>query len=107
MLRPITVDDASLAVEAIAEVGPAGHFFGSTHTQERYASEHFQPMVSAWRNYESWDESGRLEAHQRAERLAHEIIAAHEEPPMLEDRRVELDEFVARRVQEGGVETDF
>ncbi len=107
MLRPITVDDASLAVEAIAEVGPAGHFFGSTHTQERYASEHFQPMVSAWSNYESWDESGRLEAHQRAERLAHEIIAAHEEPPMLEDRRVELDEFVARRVQEGGVETDF
>ncbi len=107
MLRPITVDDASLAVEAIAEVGPAGHFFGSTHTQERYASEHFQPMVSAWRNYESWDEGGRLEAHQRAERLAHEIIAAHEEPPMLEDRRVELDEFVARRVQEGGVETDF
>ena len=107
MLRPITVDDASLAVEAIAEVGPAGHFFGSTHTQERYASEHFQPMVSAWRNYESWDESGRLEAHQRAERLAHEIIAAHEEPPMLEDRRVELDEFLARRVQEGGVETDF
>ena len=107
MLRPITVDDASFAVEAIAEVGPAGHFFGSTHTQERYASEHFQPMVSAWRNYESWDESGRLEAHQRAERLAHEIIAAHEEPPMLEDRRVELDEFVARRVQEGGVETDF
>ncbi len=107
MLRPITVDDASLAVEAIAEVGPAGHFFGSTHTQERYASEHFQPMVSAWTNYESWDESGRLEAHQRAERLAHEIIAAHEEPPMLEDRRVELDEFVARRVQEGGVETDF
>ena len=107
MLRPITVDDASLAVEAIAEVGPAGHFFGSTHTQERYASEHFQPMVSAWRNYESWDESGRLEAHQRAERLAHEIIAAHEEPPMLEDRRFELDEFVARRVQEGGVETDF
>ena len=107
MLRPVTVDDASLAVEAIAEVGPAGHFFGSPHTQERYASEHFQPMVSAWSNYETWQEKGGLETHQRAERLAQEIIDAHEEPPMREERRNELDEFLERRIQEGGVETDF
>ena len=70
MLEPVTVDDATLAVEAIAEVGPGGHFFGSEHTQERYKTEHFHPMVSDWRNYESWDESGRQEAHQRAEKLA-------------------------------------
>tara|TARA_B100001765_G_scaffold184305_1_gene128568 strand:- start:196 stop:1182 length:987 start_codon:yes stop_codon:yes gene_type:complete len=107
MLRPVTVDDASLAVEAIAEVGPAGHFFGSPHTQERYASEHFQPMVSAWSNYETWQEKGGLETHQRAERLAQEIIDAHEEPPMRDERRDELDAFLERRIQEGGVETDF
>mgnify|MGYP001231410298 FL=1 len=107
MLRPVTVDDASLAVEAIAEVGPAGHFFGSPHTQERYASEHFQPMVSAWSNYETWQEKGGLETHQRAERLAQEIIDAHEEPPMRDERRDELDAFLERRTQEGGVETDF
>ena len=107
MLRPITVDDAALAVEAIAEVGPAGHFFGTSHTQERYATEHFQPMVSSWTNFENWDDSGRLEAHDRAEKLAHLILAAHEEPPMPDDRRARLDEFVERRVAEGGVETDY
>ena len=107
MLRPITVDDAALAVEAIAEVGPAGHFFGTSHTQERYATEHFQPMVSSWTNFENWDDSGRLEAHDRAEKLAHLILAAHEEPPMPDDRRTQLDEFVERRVAEGGVETDY
>jgi len=88
-------------------VGPAGHFFGSPHTQERYASEHFQPMVSAWSNYETWQEKGGLETHQRAERLAQEIIDAHEEPPMRDERRDELDAFLERRTQEGGVETDF
>ncbi|MBC8365016.1 MAG: trimethylamine methyltransferase family protein [Actinobacteria bacterium] len=107
MLKPITIDDASLAIEAIAEVGPAGHFFGTSHTQERYATEHFQPMVSSWANFENWDETGRPEAHQRAEGLAHLILAAHEDPPMPDDRRAELDEFVERRVAEGGVETDF
>jgi trimethylamine---corrinoid protein Co-methyltransferase len=30
--QPFAVDDASLAVEAIAEVGPGGHFFASPHT---------------------------------------------------------------------------
>ena len=107
MLEPVTVDDATLAVEAIAEVGPGGHFFGIEHTQQRYRSEHFRPMVSEWRNFESWDEGGRREAHQRAEDLARQLIDAHREPSMNPGRRAELDEYVERRVAEGGVPTDF
>ncbi len=107
MLQPVTIDDAALAVEAIAEVGPAGHFFGTQHTQDRYDTEHFQPMVSSWSNFEMWDEAGRVESHQRAEALARTLIDAHVEPPMADGRRMALDEFVARRVAEGGVETDY
>ena len=33
MLDPIVVDDDSLAIDAIREVGPGGHFFGVGHTQ--------------------------------------------------------------------------
>ena len=107
MLEPVVIDDAALAVEAIAEVGPAGHFFGTQHTQDRYATEHFQPMVSSWTNFEAWDEGGRIEAHQRAEALARTLVDAHQEPPMAADRRAALDDFVERRVAEGGVETDY
>ena len=107
MLEPVVIDDAALAVEAIAEVGPAGHFFGTQHTQDRYATEHFQPMVSSWANFETWDEGGRIEAHQRAEALARTLVDAHQEPPMAADRRAALDDFVERRVAEGGVETDY
>ena len=107
MLKPITIDDASLAVEAIAEVGPAGHFFGSQHTQDRYSTEHFQPMVSDWRNFESWDETGRTDAFQRATKLAQQIIDTHQEPAMRKETREELDDYLERRVAEGGVETDY
>ncbi|MEE8204162.1 MAG: trimethylamine methyltransferase family protein, partial [Alphaproteobacteria bacterium] len=34
-LRPIEVDDETLGLDAIAEVGPGGHFFGAAHTLER------------------------------------------------------------------------
>ena len=107
MRQPVTIDDAALAVEAIAVGGPAGHFFGTQHTQDRYETEHFQPMVSSWSNFEIWDEAGRVESHQRAETLARTLIDAHVEPLMADDQSMALDDFVARRVTEGGVETDY
>ncbi|MDH3679108.1 MAG: trimethylamine methyltransferase family protein [Acidimicrobiia bacterium] len=58
-LEPLVVDDDSLALDAIAEVGPGGHFFGADHTRARYRTAFHSPMVSDWRNYEAWDSAGR------------------------------------------------
>jgi trimethylamine--corrinoid protein Co-methyltransferase len=64
-------------------------------------------MISDWRNYESWDEAGRPEAAGKAHDLAAAFLAAYEPPEMDPSRREELEAFVARRVAEGGVATDF
>jgi trimethylamine---corrinoid protein Co-methyltransferase len=106
-LDPIVVDDASLAVEAIAEVGPGGHFFGIQHTQDRFRDAFFAPMVSDWRNFESWQEAGAPTAERHASRLVRELLDAYEQPPMAAEVAAELDDFVSRRVAEGGVRTDF
>ena len=107
LLDPIVVDDDTLALDAIREVGPGGHFFGVDHTQQRFRTAFHRPMVSDWRNYETWDEAGRPEAAARAADLARAFLAAYEPPPMDPAVREELDAFVARRVAEGGVPTDF
>ena len=52
------------------EVGPGGHFFGVAHTQERFRTAFHRPMVSDWRNYETWEEAGSPEAAGRAAQLA-------------------------------------
>jgi trimethylamine--corrinoid protein Co-methyltransferase len=106
-LDPIVVDDASLAVEAIAEVGPGGHFFGIQHTQDRFRNAFFAPMVSDWRNFESWEEAGSPTAGDHASRLVRELLDAYQQPAMPPEAAAELDDFVARRVAEGGVKTDF
>ncbi len=106
-LDPIIVDDASLAVEAIAEVGPGGHFFGIQHTQDRFRDAFFAPMVSDWRNFESWEEAGSPTATNHASRLARELLDCYEQPAMAPEVASELDDFVTRRVAEGGVKTDF
>jgi trimethylamine--corrinoid protein Co-methyltransferase len=106
-LEPVVVDDASLALDAIAEVGPGGHFFGVGHTQERFKTAFHKPMLSDWRNYETWQEAGSPELPAKANRLWKELLAAYEPPPMDPAIREELDAFVERRVAEGGVPTDY
>lgn len=65
-LRGLTVDDSTLALEAIEEVGPGGHFFGTAHTMARYRSEFYRPLISDWQNYDNWLDGGSLTAAERA-----------------------------------------
>jgi trimethylamine--corrinoid protein Co-methyltransferase len=106
-LDPVVVDDASLAFDAMQDVGPGGHFFGTEHTQSRYRTAFHKPMLSDWRNYETWQEAGSPELPGKANRVWKELLAAYEQPSMDEARRDELAAFVDRRKSEGGVPTDF
>jgi trimethylamine--corrinoid protein Co-methyltransferase len=106
-LEPFAVDEASLALDAVREVGPGGHYFGCAHTQERYRTAFYAPIVSDWRNYESWREAGSPDAARHANRVYKEIVAAYEPPPMDPAVREELDAFVDRRVREGGAPSEF
>ena len=106
-LTPLATDTDSLAVETIAEVGPGGHFFGTAHTLARFRDAFYKPMVSDWRNYETWAEAGSPTALDHAERLVGEFLDAYQPPRLADDARAELDEFTDRRIAEGGVATDF
>ncbi len=107
MLDPFVVDDESLAFDAIAEVGPGGHFFGTAHTQARFRSEFYRPLVSDWRNYENWADAGRPDAAHKANGLVKAYLAEYQ-PPAMDDAVVaELTDFVARRTAEGGVPVDY
>jgi len=107
--EPVLTDTTpdSLAVEAIAEVGPYSHFFGADHTQSRFTSAFYAPFLSDWRNYEAWSEAGSIATPERANRVWKAILAEFEPPPMDEAIRDELGAFVARRKREGGAPTDY
>ena len=106
-LEPPVTDEDALAVEAIAEVGPGGHFFGTAHTQARYRTAFHTPLLSDWSNFETWDEAGRPDPADRTVSLARELLDAYEPPSMDPATRAELEEFVAHRAGQGGVPTDY
>ena len=101
-LQPIEVNEETLGLSAIREIGPGGHFFGAAHTLERYETAFYAPLLSDWRNYETWAETGALTATERAHRIYKRVLAEFEPPPLDPAIRDELDAFVARRKREGG-----
>lgn len=96
-----------IALDAIAEVGNDGHFFGIQHTQDRYQTAFYQPFVSDWRNYEAWEAAGGIQTPERAHHLFRQIIDSFEAPYLDEAIKEELGAFVAKRKEEGGAPTDF
>lgn len=106
-LEPLEVSDATLGLDAVRDVGPGGHFFGTEHTQARYEKAFYAPILSDWRNFENWEEAGAETATQRANRIFKELIQEYEAPPLAPEIAEELASFVAKRKEEGGVPTDF
>ena len=101
-LMPSPVNNDTLGVEAIAEVGPASHFFAAQQTLDRYETEHYNPMLSDWRNFESWRDAGSKTASQRANKIWKQLLDDYKEPKLAPEVEEELSGFVDRRVSEGG-----
>ena len=101
-LQPAIVNKDTLGVEAIAEVGPANHFFAAQQTLDRYETEHYNPMLSDWRNFESWRDAGSETATQRANKIWKQLLEEYEEPMLMQEVEEELSAFVDKRVSEGG-----
>ncbi|MDG2028456.1 MAG: trimethylamine methyltransferase family protein [Acidimicrobiales bacterium] len=106
MFKPIAVDDAALALDAITDVGPGGHFFGTEHTLERFETAFYAPIVFSRANFEQWTEEGSEPADVRATRVCDETLARYEPPPIPDEAKLALEDFVERRVREGGAAPD-
>ena len=84
----------------IAWLGRRSHFFGSAHTLERFETAFYRPMVSDWRNYETWLDDGALTATERANRIWKQLLAEFEAPALDDAAAEEIAAFVTRRKRE-------
>jgi trimethylamine--corrinoid protein Co-methyltransferase len=97
LVKPVDVNADTLALDAIGDVAPGGHFFGTAHTMARYETAFYAPILSDWRNYESWLEAGGETAEVRATRIWQQLLETYQQPDMDPASAEELDAFVAKR----------
>lgn len=79
-MRPIEVNDDQLALDAIAEVRPGGHHFGTAHTLARYETAFYTSMISDRQNFENWQDGGRIDCTHRANAVWKQLLNEYEQP---------------------------
>lgn len=99
-LDPLKIDEDNLAFEAMQEVGPGGHFFGAQHTLARFDHAFYEPMLSDWRNFETWSETGAKTGTERAHLIWKDLLRTYEAPPLDPAKAEALKAYVAKRKEE-------
>jgi trimethylamine--corrinoid protein Co-methyltransferase len=92
VLRGITVDDDTLALDAIRQAGPGGSFLGSDHTVRHFRQELYFPNLFKRQSIEQWTQAGSKMSHQIAHERVQEILAKAGPVPLPAsvDRNLEL-----------------
>ncbi|MGF1446430.1 MAG: trimethylamine methyltransferase family protein [Pikeienuella sp.] len=98
--RGISVDEDALAMDAIREVGPGGHFLGCAHTQAHFKNAFWRTQVLDYKPFETWAEEGGQESAQIASRRVAKLLETYVKPPIDPGVEEALLDFVARRKAE-------
>ena len=89
-VRGIEVNDETLALETIREIGPGGHFLTTSNTLDHMRSEVFDPQVANRQLRDRWEAGGSPDTRERAREIARGRLLGHD-PQALHpdlDRRI-------------------
>jgi len=76
-VKGITVNDDTLALDLIKQVGPGGNFVTAKHTRQFMRGEHYQPLLSDRDRREEWEARGGKVTWERAAQKVKELLANH------------------------------
>jgi len=80
-VKGIPVDDETLAVDVIREVGASGNFLVQKHTMKHMRSQS-QPEFIDRSMREAWERKGSLQAHEKAMQKVKHILETHKPEPL-------------------------
>ncbi len=90
MQRGLEYSEENLALEIVAEAGPAGMFLDKQHTLERMKSCAVLPTVADRNQRRTWEENGSLDAQGRAMLRVREILTVDNPAVFSEDIDVQI-----------------
>jgi trimethylamine--corrinoid protein Co-methyltransferase len=79
--KGILVNDQTLALDILQEVGPGGEFISHDHTYDHW-KEWFRPTIIDRSNFDIWTERGSKTYNDRLEPEVDRILASHELEPL-------------------------
>ena len=65
-----------------------------------YTTAFYEPLVSDWSNFETWQENGEQTAYQRANKVYRKSLKDYEEPEIAASIRESLEQYTRERSRE-------
>ena len=96
LCRGIPVNDDTLAIDVIREVGANGNFLIHEHTLRHLRSTQWRPELISRMGYEAWRESGSTSFLQRARTKLQQILQDHKPHPIPAEQVRKIQEWVDR-----------
>ena len=94
-IEGVTVNDETLAIDLIEEVGPVpGHFLGKAHTRKWWRPEQFMPNVADRLTYPEWIQSGKKSALDYAKEKMEEILATYKPTPLTPSQEQDIERIL-------------
>jgi len=93
-IRPVIVDDKSMAFDLIKETGPGGNFLSTRHTFENFKTELLHPEILDHDNWNSWAEKGARSIRDKALIRVRGMLAEKHEPLLTPEQETAIDHIV-------------
>jgi len=103
-LSGVRVDDETLALDVVKEVGPGGNFLAHEHTVRNLREELWFPRLIDRDKYSAWQAAGSKTLGDRVRERVEEILATHTVPSLPEEIDAGIDEILARADQQAAAE---
>ncbi|MCP3972306.1 MAG: trimethylamine methyltransferase family protein [Rhodobacteraceae bacterium] len=96
----VSVGPEAQAMDAIAEVGPGGHYLGCAHTQANFKDAYWRSDLFDYKPFETWDEEGARDTKMLAAERVGKLLNEYQQPMLDPGRAEALRDYVARKKAE-------
>ena len=93
----VDVSQEALALDAVHEVGPGGHYLGCAHTQANFQTAFWRSDLLDYKPFEQWSEEGERDTVALAALRAEKLLADYQQPALDPAKAEELAAYVAEK----------
>ncbi|MCG8633213.1 MAG: trimethylamine methyltransferase family protein [Desulfobacterales bacterium] len=93
-IRPLNVDEETMAFDLIKEVGPGGNFLATPHTFRNFKTELLHPEILDHDNWDSWAEKGARSIRDKALIRVRGLLAEKAEALLTPEQEKAIDAIV-------------
>jgi trimethylamine--corrinoid protein Co-methyltransferase len=94
ILRGFDVNETTLALDVIKEIGPGGNYLSHPHTAANFRKEFYLSEIVERLPYSAWELEEFKGIEARAAEKARKILASHDPRPLTRDQERAIDEIV-------------